>query len=228
MPKGRPNRPYLGARLGKSVAGRRVVNIVGLKKTGALACIAIGLASHVALADPVRLAQAMPAGPMPPKDIVLVARSAGLRPTSEPALTGSTYVVRAVDRYGTPLRVVIDARNGYLLSIHPLAAAEPTHPPYGALGMREQPYNTARGEADGLVPPRAIPLRSPPAPDRSLSAAPVHPPLPKPRAAAAQSENTKPPERAPEVTSPAVRPAPPAAANQAARQESFPPVTPLQ
>jgi hypothetical protein len=228
MPKRRPNRPYLGARLGKSVAGRRVVNIVSLKKTGALACIAMGLASHVALADPVRLAQAVPAGPMPPKEIVLVARSAGLRPTSEPALTGSTYVVRAVDRYGTPLRVVIDARYGYLLSVHPLAAVEPAHPPYGALGMREQPYSTAKGESDGLVPPRAIPLRPPPAPDRSLSAAPVRPPLPKPRAATAQSENAKPPARSPQSTSPAVHPAPPATANQAARQETFPPVTPLQ
>jgi hypothetical protein len=222
MPKGRPNRPYLGSWLGKNVAGRRVVNI-GLRKAGAVVCMAIGLASHVALADPIRLAQAVPAGPMPPKEIVLVVRSAGLQATSEPALTGNTYVVRAVDRYGTPLRVVIDARYGYLLSVHPLAAAEPTHPPYGALGMR-----TATGEAEGLVPPRAIPLRPPLERDRSLSAAPIRPPLPKPRAATAQGENPKPPERSPDAMSPAVHPAPAPAPNQAARQETFPPVTPLE
>jgi hypothetical protein len=190
-------------------------------KTGALACIAIGLASHVALADPLRLAQAMPAGTMPPREVVLVVRSAGLLPTSEPALTGTTYVVNAVDRYGTPLRVAIDARNGYILSVRRFAVTEPTHPPYGALGMRERPSGTANGDTD-LLPPRGIPLHAPFAP----SAAPVHPPLPKPRAATVSGESAKPPaEPSPEPLS---RPAPPPAANQAARQESFPPVTPLQ
>jgi hypothetical protein len=189
------------------------VNRVGLIKTGALACIAIGLASHVALADPLRLAQAMPAGAMPPREIVLVVRSAGLLPTSEPALTGTTYVVHAVDRYGTPLRVMIDARNGHILSVRRFAVTEPAHPPYGALGMRDD---------TDLVPPRAIPQRTP-------SAAPVRPPLPKPRAATVSGESAKPPaEPSPEPLSPLSRPLPSPAANQAARQESFPPVTPLQ
>ena len=180
---------------------------LGLMKTGALACIAIGLASHVALADPLRLAQAM----MPPREVVMVVRSAGLLPTSEPVLAGTTYVVHAVDRYGTPLRVAIDARNGSILSVRRFAVTEPTHPPYGALGMRDT----------GLVPPRAIPL--PP------SAAPVRPPVPKPRAATVSGEGAKSPaEPSPEPLSPLSHPAPPPAANQAARQESFPPVTPLQ
>jgi hypothetical protein len=206
------------------------VNIVGLMKTGALACIAIGLASPVALAEPLRLAQAMPPGAMPPREIVLVVRSAGLLPTSEPALAGTTYVVRAVDPYGTPMRVIVDARRGYILSVHRIAATEPPHPPYGALGMRERPYSTANGDTDGLVPPRAIPMPPPPVPDRPLSAAaPLHPPLPKPRAATAPGESAKPaPQGVSEPLSTAARPAPPPVANQAARQESFPPVTPLQ
>jgi hypothetical protein len=195
------------------------VNIVGLMKAGALACIAIGLASHVALADPLRLAQAMPAGAMPPRQIVLVVRSAGLLPTSEPALTGTAYVVRAVDRYGTPLRVMIDARSGSILSVRRLALTEPAHPPSWASGMRERPYNTANDDAVGLVPPRAIPQRrTPPSPP------PVRPPLPKPRAVGVSGESPKPPAEEPPVS----RPVPPPAANQAARQESFPPVTPLQ
>lgn len=206
------------------------MNIVGLMKTGALACIVVGLASHVALAEPLRLAQAFPPGALPPREIVLVVRSAGLLPTSEPALAGTTYVVRAVDPYGTPMRVIIDAHNGYILSVHRIAATEPPHPPYGALGMRERPYNTAKEDTDGLVPPRAIPMRPPAAPDRPLSAAaPIRPPLPKPRAATAPADSAKPsPQGAPEPASTAVHPAAPPAANQAARQESFPPVTPWQ
>ena len=194
------------------------MNFVGLVKTGALACIVAGVASRLVLADPVRLAEVM--GAMPPSQIVRTVRSAGLLPTSEPALTGSTYVVRAVDPYGTPIRVIVDARYGYILSVHRMAATEPPHPPYGALGMRDRP------DLNGPVPPRAIPLRALPAPDRSLSAAPLHPPVPKPRAATA-AETAKPvppPDGAP--AGPASAPA--ASAKQATKQESFPPVTPLQ
>jgi hypothetical protein len=202
------------------------VNIVGLVKAGALACIVAGGASRLVLADPVRLAQVTPAGAMPPSEIVQIVRSAGLLPTSEPALTGSTYVVRAVDPYGTPIRVIIDARYGYILSVHRIAATEPPHPSYGALGMRDRPYRTeyTRDDLNGLLPPRAIPLRTPPALDRSLSAAPLRPPLPKPRAATA-AETAKP------VPPPDAAPASPPAAvsgKQATKQESFPPVTPLQ
>jgi hypothetical protein len=198
------------------------VNIVSLKKAGALACMAIGLASSAGLAEPLRLAQAIPSGMLPPRQIVLVARSAGLLPTSEPALSGATYVVRAVDLRGTPMRVIIDARYGYILSVHRIAAAEPPHPAYGAIGMRERPYND---DTDALLPPRAVPIRPPP-----ISAAPpLHPPLPKPRAAMAPGESAKPPpQAAADPPSTAASPAPPPAANQAARQESFPPVTPLQ
>ena len=208
----------------------RVVNIVSLVKAGALACIAVGLASRLVLADPVRLAQATPAGAMRASEIVLIVRSAGLVPTSEPALTGSTYAVRAVDRYGTPIRVIVDAHYGYILSVHRMATTEPSHPPYGALGMRDRPYRTdyARDDLGGPVPPRSIPLRPPPG---SLSATPVRPPLPKPRAAAApQTAKPAPPsEPSPpaDANAAAVSPAPPGG-KQAAKQESFPPVTPLQ
>jgi hypothetical protein len=202
------------------------VNIVGLVKAGALACIVAGVASRVVLAEPVRLAQATPAGAMPPSEIVQIVRSAGLLPTSEPALTGSTYVVRAVDPYGTPIRVIIDARYGYILSVHRLAATEPPHAPYGALGMRDRPYRTeyTRDDLNGPLPPRAIPLRAPPVLDRS----PLHPPLPKPRAARA-TETAKPvppPEAAP--AGPSSSPTMAASGKQATKQESFPPVTPLQ
>jgi len=203
------------------------VNFVGLVKTGAFACILAGVASRLVLADPVRLAQVTPAGALPPSEIVQIVRSAGLLPTSEPALTGSTYVVRAVDPYGTPIRVIIDARYGYILSVHRMAATEPPHPPYTALGMRDRPYRTdyARDDLSGLVPPRAIPLRAPPA-------APLHPPLPKPRAATA-AETVKPvppPEGANAAESAPAGPASSTAASgkQATKQESFPPVTPLQ
>ena len=207
------------------------MNIVGLVKAGALACVTVAMASRLVLADPLRLAQAGPGSTMPPSEIVLIVRSAGLLPTSEPALTGSAYVVRAVDPYGTPIRVIIDARYGRILSVHRMAATEPPHPPSGALGMRDRPYRTdyARDDAGGLVPPRSIPLRPPAAPDRSLAAVPAHPPLPKPRAATA-AEGAK-PAAAPDGT-PTAQPGSPTAATAdsktAAKQESFPPVTPLE
>ena len=224
MPKLCPNRPYLGSWAG-ATPGRHIVNFVGLVKTGALACILAGVASRLVLADPVRLAEVM--GAMPPSAIVQIVRAAGLLPTSEPALTGSTYVVRAVDPYGTPIRVIIDARYGYILSVHRMAATEPPpHPPYTALGMRDRPYRTdyARDDLSGLVPPRAIPLRAPP------GAAPLHPPLPKPRAAAETAKPVPPPEGANAAESAPAGPASSTAASgkQATKQESFPPVTPLQ
>ena len=200
------------------------MNIVGLVKAGALACITVAMASRLVLADPLRLAQAAPGSTLPPSEIVLIVRAAGLRPTSEPALTGSTYVVRAVDPYATPIRVIIDARYGRILSVHRMAATEPPHPPSGALGMRDRPYRTdyARDDACGLLPPRSIPLRP-------LAAAPAHPPLPKPRAATA-AEAAK-PATVPDGT-PAAQPGSPTAATAdsktAAKQESFPPVTPLE
>jgi hypothetical protein len=218
------------------------VKLVGLVRTGALAIIVVGLAPHLAVADPLRLAQAMPAGTMPPSEIVLIVRSAGLIPTSEPALAGATYLVRAVDRYGTPIRVIIEARYGYILSVQRLARTEPTRPPYGAVGMRDY----ADDDANGLSPPRAIPGRPPLAPDRSLSPAPVRPPLPKPRATTPAEQTVRPglpspaeqsvraappPERSPlaEGNPPTAHPAAiPPVAKQAAQQEHFPPVTPLQ
>jgi hypothetical protein len=198
------------------------VKLFGVVKAGALTGIAVGLASHLALADPLRLAQAMPGRAMPPGEIVLIMRSAGFLPTTQPALTGATYVVRAVDPYGTPIRVIVDARYGYILSVHRIAGMEPMRrppDPYRAWGMRARPDGTddAIGGADRLAPPRAIPTE----PDRSLSAAPAHPPLPKPRASTPAPPN--------ETDSPAAAAAPsPPGDKQAAKQDGFPPVTPLQ
>lgn len=197
----------------------------GVVKAGALTGIAVGLASHLALADPLRLAQAMPGRALPPTEIVLIMRSAGFLPTTEPTLTGATYVVRAVDPYGTPIRVIVDARYGYILSVHRIAGTEPVRrppDPYRAWGMRARPDGT--DDADRVTPPRAIPTQ----PDRSLSAAPAHPPLPKPRTTpdeqAAKSAPAPPTDADPP---PAAAPSPPGD-KQAAKQDGFPPVTPLQ
>lgn len=201
------------------------MKLFGVVKAGALTGIAVGLFSQLALADPLRLAQAMPGRAMPPTEVVLIMRSAGFLPTTEPTLTGATYVVRAVDPYGTPIRVVVDARYGYILSVHRIAGMEPRRlpDPYRAWGMRARPDGTdyAIGGADRLAPPRAIPTQ----PDRS--AAPGYPPLPKPRATTPVEQAAK---SAPASTPvpPAAAAAPPPGGKQAAKQDSFPPVTPLQ
>jgi hypothetical protein len=203
------------------------VKIIGPLRASALACIALGLSSHFCVADPMTI----PADAVPPREVVMIVRSAGLIPTSQPALTGGTYIVRAVDPYGTPVRVMINARSGYILSIRAMARYEPAPPPYRdrALGMREEPWRPdAMEDGDGRLPPRAIPGR--PEPDRSQTV--TRTPLPRPRVAPpAPAERTAMPASPaepspPATTTPAAAPPPPD--KQAAKDEAFPPVTPLQ
>src|SRR5262245_1066999 len=46
---------------------------------------------------------------MPPMEAMTVVRSMGLSPVGKPVSAGGTYVVRAVDRRGDLVRVVVDA-----------------------------------------------------------------------------------------------------------------------
>lgn len=196
------------------------MKIFSFLKASALACIALGFAPRFCLADP--LDQAMPSQGVPPREIVMIVRSAGLIPTSQPALAGATYVVRAVDPYGTPVQVMIDARNGYILSVRSAARYAPRQPWYRdrALGMREAPWRGDDMDDAEILPPRAIPGR---APDRPQTATP----LPRPRTPA-PAERTASPATPREPAAPAAAATAPSAPKQTAKDEGFPPVTPLQ
>ncbi len=64
-------------------------------------------------------------------------RAHGLRPITQPVLSGYYLVVRAVDGYGDVVRVLVNARYGNVVSITPL-------PPAPVLGGRYQSYETYR------------------------------------------------------------------------------------
>jgi hypothetical protein len=166
-------------------------------------------------------------------DVATVVRSLGLEPTGAPVRTGVTWVQRATDLAGTPLRVVVDARSGTVLAIHPVMI-EPSYrmapsygrpyvygppPPYAGPPAYRGPYGAPYGpyaaaprpyeyDDEDVMPPRAAPhARAPHASDRSAAVNP-RPPLPKPRPQAAPAEAKapmaqKPVAAAPQATKPA-------------------------
>lgn len=83
------------------------------------------------------------AGPPPPKpatgfvspyEIVRTVRSAGFHPVSRPLREGASYVLRATDFRGLPMRIVLDARTGVIRDatrIVPAGAGLSATPPYG-------------------------------------------------------------------------------------------------
>jgi hypothetical protein len=68
-------------------------------------------------------------GTLPPQQIVAIVRSAGLGPLGRPARQGPVYVVRANNRAGQELRVLVDAQMGRIVKVVPLATAGPSLPP---------------------------------------------------------------------------------------------------
>jgi hypothetical protein len=59
-----------------------------------------------------------------PPTAVAAVRSAGLFPATLPVKIGSTYVMRAIDKRGTKVRVVLAANTGEILAIHATAAKQ--------------------------------------------------------------------------------------------------------
>jgi hypothetical protein len=59
-----------------------------------------------------------------PPTAVAAVRSAGLSPATLPVKIGATYVMRAVDKRGTKVRVVLAANTGEILAIHSAATKQ--------------------------------------------------------------------------------------------------------
>lgn len=120
----------------------------------ALLAVALGLGSTPTLAQMV-----IPLDLMPPYQAARIVRFAGLVPVAVPMRLGATYVVRAVDRFGDPVRVVIDGRDGEILAVRRIVAVQPPGYPYPPeeIPPRFDPY-----AGDPAVPPdyRAYPPRA--------------------------------------------------------------------
>ena len=90
-----------------------------------------------------------------PGQVLARVQSLGLRPVSEPRLRGPVWVVRAVGREGTLVRVLVDAETGRVVN---MVAIDQPYPPRLASDapVSEGPWVPMRGPGydDGLPPPR--------------------------------------------------------------------------
>jgi hypothetical protein len=201
-------------------------------RTVLFAAVVFGLASTSAFP------QVAPYGLMPPYRVMAIVRQTGLVPVAAPMLAGATYVVRAVDRSGTPVRIVVDARYGEILTVRRVAAMQP--PAYGYPARRYDPYGAEPAVPPGYrgYPPSAAlrPGGSPSnaavpggPPSNSVAVTPVRPPVPRVRPSGAPASAAVVRPEAAETT--ASVPAAPAAQPKMSEEpgaSSFPPVQSLE
>jgi hypothetical protein len=69
-------------------------------------------------------------GFVPPYEILRTVRAAGFDPLAPPLREGTTYVVRAIDFRGVPMRVVVDARSGAIRDANRIIAGPGLYGPY--------------------------------------------------------------------------------------------------
>lgn len=113
-------------------------------------------------------AQVYPAEPyyrgiIPAEQVLAIAHSFGLEPVSEPRLRGPVWVVRALGRDGTLIRVAVDSYSGRVLRMHAVNESRMRDPRFV---MREPSYNRAYG------PPLSVPYETAPAPYDGVRAMP--------------------------------------------------------
>ena len=69
-------------------------------------------------------------GFVPPYEILRTLRAAGFEPLAPPLREGTTYVVRALDFRGVPMRVVVDAHSGAIRQANRIVAGPGLYGPY--------------------------------------------------------------------------------------------------
>jgi len=69
-------------------------------------------------------------GFVPPYEILRTLRAAGFQPLAPPLREGTTYVVRALDYRGIPMRVVVDAHSGAIRDANRIVAGPGLYGPY--------------------------------------------------------------------------------------------------
>jgi hypothetical protein len=142
-----------------------------VKRSFILATLALSLSASFAGGAQ---AQGIAADLMPAYEVSTIVASLGMRPLGRPAWRAGRYIVAAVDRHGREVNVVLDARDGQVIAVRPIAGgfgpqrsgydtgyAPP--PPPGYPGQGPAPYDPRAGAASPR-PPGAIP-DAPPSPD---------------------------------------------------------------
>lgn len=108
-------------------------------------------------AEPVRLVQGG-SELLPPHEIITIVRSTGFDPLGQPVRRGQNYVLRAIDEYDREVDLLVSARSGELLSVHPVSVASRTPPgprAGGTVGPNER-------MPPGYVPPPSAYRGGPP------------------------------------------------------------------
>jgi hypothetical protein len=139
-----------------------------------LALLAVSAGAGAAAADPV--AAARPVAELPPYEVLTIIRSARFDPLNRPVRRGPNYVVRAIDRIGTEVRVIVDARSGRILSALPTDAVLPPGAPAPAYGPPRLRRPFVAGRYD-YPPPYGYPPAADLAPE--VDPAPGYPASPR-------------------------------------------------
>jgi hypothetical protein len=207
---------------------------------------AIAICGLIACASPAaaQSSWAYPSSAISPSEIHATLRSMHLRPIGRAGWLGRYIAVRAVDRHGEVVRVLLEPRYGNIVSVVPLARAAEVGPPYRFYGAHPyrpygarpyRPYGTEPRYGEGppdmqsATPPRATVnppgtasppgVANPPA-ARAAALMPARPPLPRPRPAA--SATTTAVSVVPEPVAQPAAPAPDPMARPAAEQPAPP------
>jgi len=172
---------------------------------------------------------------MPPSQALMIARTSGLRPLTQPARRGPNWVLLASDGMGGQLRVVINARTGRIVHAAPahdprFAYGEPPSRPRGLVPIMPPQHAAAPPSYGGALPPpdlntptpplphtaRTTPPQQTPPPTRTARASPQTPPGATPNSSLASAPDTtgSVPSR-PAARTPLPRPRPTMAANEA-------------
>ncbi|MGN6462301.1 MAG: hypothetical protein ACTHLY_13995 [Pseudolabrys sp.] len=124
-----------------------------MKRATILATAVSLFGSLGANAEPLR-AVAAPGGAMPAFEAVTITRSIGLDPLGGPVWRNGRYVLLATDHGGREMRVVLDAYDGAVLAVRPLARRyfEPGEPGPG-YGPRDYVVREEYDTVEPVVPP---------------------------------------------------------------------------
>jgi len=128
-PKGRPNLRLIS---GAAVDNRDGEGVAVLRRSGiAFAFCVLSAVSSFAQSSPSPSTSPTPLrGFVPPYEILRTLRAAGFQPLAPPLREGTTYVVRALDFRGVPVRVVADAHSGAIRDANRIVAGPGLYGPY--------------------------------------------------------------------------------------------------
>ena len=148
-------------------------------------------------------------GFVPPYEILRTLRSAGFKPLAPPLREGTTYVVRALDYRGIPMRVVVDAHSGAIRDANRIVAGPGLYGPYMPGPYAPVYYGRLAAPAypppDDVEPGYGRPPHEQPSGDRHSSGLGLVP-LPRARPASLAAPMNEKPVARPDVatTAPAV------------------------